>query len=85
MKYAIMWFAPDAFRKDWEEFDTREEADAALAEYNTQYPWNTYYLVEVVNTALATEKWKNPIQITYTNVGDVKVSVGGGSGGGKNF
>lgn len=64
--WMITWREPERQTKDWEEYDTREDADAALAEFVVEYPWNTYRLCWVTKTIAAKEKWKSPYAFRIT-------------------
>lgn len=79
MKYAITWFN-DKFREQMiDEFATLKEAKAELATFKEEYPWNTYYLVKVLDVVEATEK--SPTKKRAEADAKTKVTISGGGGG----
>lgn len=63
--FYIVWYNESRREREWEEFETRAEADTALAVYRVRFPWNTYRLCEVVATVEATERWKPDQAFVY--------------------
>ena len=54
--YVIFWYNSDSMydRHEYETFDTLAEAQATLAGWAVEYPWNTYTLAKVVGHQEAT-------------------------------
>lgn len=63
-KYFILWRSPETLQWDLEEYDSRDEAQADLDSFQQKYPWNTYFLCDVTDKRVATEKWKPPYTVT---------------------
>lgn len=58
-EYVIYWWSPIT-GCEYEEFESLRAARAALKIWRKDYPWNTYYLAQILQTARATKKYPSP-------------------------
>lgn len=69
-KFVICWsLYVHPYNSDVEWYDTREEADTALAKFQEKFPWNRYFLCEVVKVVEPTKRHEDvfpPKTFTYS-------------------
>ena len=58
-EYVAIWWTPQLY-KDYEEFNSFDEAWTAITEWRTRYPWNTYKIAKVTTVILATQDYPAP-------------------------
>lgn len=58
----IYWWNFADRSREYEEFDSMQEALKELEKWKAEYPWNTYHVAQVTLIHGATEEWKDPIQ-----------------------
>ena len=49
--YVIYWWNPLYAQREWEEFDSLDDAAKALDQWTIDYPWNRYSLARVETVA----------------------------------
>lgn len=64
----IWWWNQLRGEKEYELFDSVEDAMTELDKWKVEYPWNTYHVATEVLTHAATEKWKEAHAFTYTEI-----------------
>ena len=62
----VYWWNVRCCEREYEEFSSVEEAHVSLDEWKGKYPWNTYYLAEVVRVQFGNGKYPQPFGYTVS-------------------